>query len=449
MEENKNLNEEIKPVAKATKSNGAKKIGIFAAIGVVAVGAIIALIVLLGGSDKPSGDPSHTHSFVEGKCECGESDPNYKPDDDDSIGDSGEEDVDPDRNSFIDSIGGVSETFKGAISENTYSTANDAATAFVNEELAGEAEATVQSVKSNGKVSESKLNSLIPADLLVGSDSVEEIEVVYNLSTASAYTRSGGATPVSKTVKVYVIKYGVDWKYFTPAPINGDTITKSYYDSVFNTEKYLNCTFENNAEITIAISADGEYMDMKMSTKQIIKHANGKIYVEQTVSSSGALAELETAMTICVYLETVGNEVVCYLKNPDGDEWIQCDLGMIGFNSLEQLVPFNDQYLDYTYFTKTSYGFALNQENSRRYFMQALGASLEGMGLDLNTDGVQLDMFAEYYVAGGVLSGMRLDADVEWSIFEDGIMGTIKESATTTLKCTDYGTTVIERPNVD
>ena len=453
MEENKNLNEEIKPVAKATKSNGAKKIGIFAAIGVVAVGAIIALILLLGGNkpdNEPSGDPPHTHSFVEGKCECGESDPNYKPDgESDGVGDTYEEEPDPDRDQFIDSIGSVSETFKGAVSENTYNTANDAATAFVNEELAGEAEATVQSVKSNGKVSESKVNSLIPADLLVGSDSVEEIEVVYNLSTASAYTRSGGATPVSKTVKVYVIKYGVDWKYFTPAPINGDTITKSYYDSVFNTEKYLNCTFENNAEITISALADGEYMNMKMSTRQFIKHADGKVYFEYTLSTSGSMAELDETVTICIYLETVGDKVECYVKNPYGDDWMEGDLEMIGFTSIDQLVPFHDQYLDYTYFTKTSYGFALGQENAKRYFMQALGASLENMGLDLNMDDAELDMFAEYYVSDGVLSGMRLNADFAWDFMIEGAFATIKESATTMLKCTDYGTTVIERPNVD
>ena len=458
MEENKNLSKEVAQETKSAKALNVKKIGIFAAIGVIVVGVIIALIFLLGGDNKPAENPPHTHSFVEGKCECGESDPDYKPDDDndddngdDSIGDSGEEDVDPDRNLFIDSIGGVSETFKGAVSENTYSTANEAASAFVSEEIAGESIANVRSVKSNGELSQSKINSLnIPAELLVGSDSVEEMEVTYDLETASAYARSGGTTyAYTRTIKVYVIKFGVDWKYFTPAPITGDTITKSYYDSVFNSEKYKNCTFENNAEITITASAAGEYMDMKMSTRQLIKHADGKVYLEQTVSSTGSLAEMDEALTLCIYLETVGDEVVCYVKNPDGDDWLQCDLGMVGFASLDQLVPFHDQYLDYTYFTKTGYGFALNQENSRRYFMQALGAALEGMGIDLNTSDAQLDMFAEYYVADGVLSGMRLDADFEWSILEDGISGTIKETAVTTLKCTDYGTTVIERPNVD
>jgi hypothetical protein len=78
--------------------------------------------------------------------------------------------------------------------------------------------------------------------------------------------------------------------------------------------------------------------------------------------------------------------------------------------------------------------------------MQALGANLEAMGLNMNMDGINLDMFAEYYVQEGVLSGMRLDADFEWTLSVAGESGTIKETAVTELKCTNYGTTVVENP---
>ncbi len=39
-------------------------------------------------------EPEHTHNFVEGKCECGETDPDYKPDEGDE-GDEGDEPVGP------------------------------------------------------------------------------------------------------------------------------------------------------------------------------------------------------------------------------------------------------------------------------------------------------------------------------------------------------------------
>ena len=59
-----------------------KKIGFIALILVFAILGMTAcdLIPGLGGQD-------HTHSFVEGKCECGETDPNYKPEETPTLGD--------------------------------------------------------------------------------------------------------------------------------------------------------------------------------------------------------------------------------------------------------------------------------------------------------------------------------------------------------------------------
>ena len=72
---------------------------------------------ILGG-DTPGGDlpgpggdnkPDHQHSFVDGKCECGEEDPNYVPPHEHSFVDGkcecGEEDpnyVPPHEHSFVD-----------------------------------------------------------------------------------------------------------------------------------------------------------------------------------------------------------------------------------------------------------------------------------------------------------------------------------------------------------
>ena len=45
----------------------------------------------------------------------------------------------PDRDSFIADLGGVSETFEGAVSEKSYKSADKAAEAYVSEEIVGEA----------------------------------------------------------------------------------------------------------------------------------------------------------------------------------------------------------------------------------------------------------------------------------------------------------------------
>ena len=85
-EEKKNLNEqpeqtpEEKPAkevkveekkVEAKKPLDKKTIGIIAGIAVAVVALVVILVVVLGGNN------GHTHTFVEGKCECGATDPNY------------------------------------------------------------------------------------------------------------------------------------------------------------------------------------------------------------------------------------------------------------------------------------------------------------------------------------------------------------------------------------
>lgn len=354
------------------------------------------------------------------------------------------------QNKFIDALGGVSETFEGAISGDSYASSIEAAEAFVVEELAN-GRANVSVVNSK-ELSSSEIKAAnIPADLIEGCDAVEEVEVEYSVIDMSGLDNRSNVTSLAsetldKTtkVKVYVIKFGVDWKYFSPMPVTGDTISKSYYDSVFNAEKYKNCTFEMTNEATADISADGQSMTMIMKINQVIKHADGKVYLEQhmDVTSNGE----NMVQSVYAYMETVGGAIKCYVKTSENGSWMEADLSTVGFTSLEQLTPFYDQYLDYTYFTKTDFGFALEDENARKYFTTALMGALEGMESLIDPNKMNLDMYAEYYVCDGVLSGMRVDADVDMTISAAGSSGTLKETVTTVTKCTNYGTTVVEKP---
>ena len=89
-EEMKNLNEqpEQAPVEKteAPKLPLSKKtIGIICGAVAAVLVLVLVLVLALGGNKTPDntpddgdqGTPEHTHSFVDGKCECGETDPNY------------------------------------------------------------------------------------------------------------------------------------------------------------------------------------------------------------------------------------------------------------------------------------------------------------------------------------------------------------------------------------
>lgn len=431
MNENKDLNEKLdslaesrvepaaeaavtEPVLEVLDISKKKIIGILVGIGVAVIALIVAIFLIIGGNSKGKG---------------------------------GRDSMSAAQSAFAESIGGVSETFKGTVSEENYNSADNAARAFVSEELSGDGMTTVTNVTSKGTLSSSSISALnIPEDILEGSDAVEEIEVVYEVSEAATYARNDRAsdsTPKTKTVKVYVIKYGTNWKYFTPLPVTGQTISKSYYDSVFNYDKYKNCTFELSNEGEISVSAEGETMTMTYSTTQIIKYADGKVYLEQREIANGLGENTDT--TVYLYLETIGDRIECHVKIDDG-EWMRGDLTTLGFTSLEELTPFYDQYLDHTYFVKTDFGFALPEDNARKYFMDQLAGLLEEMLGGMDTSGANIDMYAEYYVSGGVLSGMRMDADFDWTINEDGIVGTIREDDTTIIKCTNYGTTVVESP---
>lgn len=432
---------------KSLKKRRAKKVGIIIAVAVVVVAALVAGVMFVPGlisdskkadSDigipKPSisggGGGSCNHTLGGGGNGKG-----------DTVEDN------PERDDFIDDIGGVSETFEGTVSMDSYYSANDAAEAFVYEELSGTGSASVISVQSNGELSDGEIEKLnIPDEVLEGADAVEELIVEYSVWSSSSYSARATERESSgevAEVKVYVIKYGVDWKYFSPLPETGETINKSYYDSVFDYEKYKNCTFEVTQDVEVYASAEGQTMSITMHTYQLVKYADDRIYLEQTVSTSeNGYSE---SSTIYAYLEQGQYGIDCYIKMSENSSWMKASMSAIGFSSLDELTPFYDQYLDYTYFVKTNYGFAIPEENAKRYFEQALGAALEGI-VDMNMADTDLGMYAEYYVADGALSGMMIDAHVNMTISEDGITGTIRESITSVAKCTDYGTTVVERP---
>lgn len=437
-EENKNfsedfnldfLNEPIPEVAPAVKKSQKAPVGVIVGISVIVLCIAALVAILFGGALDGIGGGFGGLGDGGGKADAG----------------------DGERDEFIENLGGVSETFDGVVSRDSYASSTSAAKAFVTEELAGQGKAILHSVESNGELSDREINALnIPARLLEGADAVEEFEIEYEVGEASTYTRSGAdgeGSQQSKKIKVYVIKYGTNWRYFSPLPETGDTISKSYYDSVFDYEQYKNSTFDSTTIAEIIVDGAGEHYEMTMELRQLVKHADGKVYLEQKsiITADGETEEI----TICAYLEEDYGRTKCWVKMESGGysiDWTEADLSTIGFSSLEELTPFYDQYLDYTYFTKADYGFKLADENARKYFRDALMSELDSLIGDVDLDNMNLDMYAEYYVQEGTLTGMRTDADVQLTVEENGESVSLDEGVTCIVKCYDYGTTVIESP---
>lgn len=365
--------------------------------------------------------------------------------------------VDTGDSEFINMLGGTSETYVGAVSEYTYPSVESAAEAYVENEIAGNSIATDITTTSVATYTVDNVDISIPSELLEGADSIEKLNVSYKLSddVSTMSTKSSGSEEY--TVVVYVIKFGIDFKYFTPLPITGETITKSYYDSVFHSDKWSNCTMEIDSSISMNINASsyqGQTMTMTMdiTMHQLIKYDDGKIYLFQESTTSMSYTGMGTEeehSTIYAYIaEDEDGYPICYVKENENDPWIRGSLWQIGFNDIEELTPFYGDYLDYTFFSKTPYGFALEKENAKQYFMQAFDQlSGEIEGVDFGSDGV--DMTVRYYVQDGALTGIQNDSHITADVSEQGATGHIEVNVEQTSTCTNYGTTVVEPPVID
>ena len=384
---------------------------------------------------------------------------NDDDDDDTPAADGGykNEKAEEGRADFIAELGGVSDTYKGAVSEQSYDTPETAAVAFVTEEIVGGKDVSIAAVTPKSKLSTTEIDALnLPADVKEGIVGVNKLEVTYSTSNPSAQgdaVIAPCAVASNDTVViVYVIKYENAWKYYSPAPVTGKTITKSYYDSVFNYEKYKNCTLETEMALSMnVVGTDGtetHTIDMEVTAKQLIKHADGKVYAEmytKTVAKQDGQTQTNEQY-IYLYIEDKGDVVDCYVKMSKDGAWLKGSLNMVGFSDIDELTPFYDQYLDYTYFTKTSFGFAIEEKNAKLYLAEVM-SDLEDMfpGAFSQND-MGIDMYAEYYVANGVLTGMRSDASVSFSLSEDGITADATEAVVSSTKVSNYGTTVIDSP---
>ena len=360
---------------------------------------------------------------------------------------------DPHVSGLVDKIGGASETFKGTLSENTFLTQEAAVKGYLLAEVAGDKNVDIQEIKSLGELTPAEITAAgIPADLIAGADSVEKMELGYEVIGASSL--DGGVSLLAsekKTIVVYVVKYGNKWQYFTPCPVTGDTITKTYYDSVFNAENYKNCTMESTVKTYMSTKASDGVQSMEEVAEntiyQMIKYADGKIYMEQKVTSTSSSSGTTTNEIYFYLEETEDGETLCYVKTSADAMWSYGSLYSIGFTSVEQLTPFYNQYLDYTYFTKTDYGFALADDNARAYFTKAFSA-LAGSFASL-TENMDFEMLAKYVVKNGALSAMINTAVVGMNYSEMGATVSMLVKADSEITCTNYGTTYIERPNVD
>ena len=203
-------------------------------------------------------------------------------------------------------------------------------------------------------------------------------------------------------------------------------------------------------------------MSIVNNTTQTVKFSQGKIYLEMHVTESTLfddgvnepMAETEDVTKLYAYFEQNVNDIVCYVKGFMKDSngmttvnlptWTEANLATLGFTNLEELTPFYDDYMDYTYFDKTDFGFEITGDKAATWLLKSFEDAGVDQYIDVDSD---VDVYAEYYVSNGVLSGERCEALIPCEFdYAPGmpLPATLELESTTT--CTNYGTTVIARP---
>jgi uncharacterized lipoprotein YehR (DUF1307 family) len=355
-----------------------------------------------------------------------------------------------------------SETFEGSASKETYTSEDEAVTAYLSEEISGNsAQAELVSYESKGELSTKEQSSLALSDEeKTGLTSIEKIEVTYRETSTSSYAKVLDKTTLSATTvdddtessdtytqTVYILKYESGaFRYFVPAPSNGDTLTKSYFDSVLDPENYLNVTFNFKSAYESVYTYSGESSTYSYDWDAIAKVAGNYLYEYDTMKtiSSGTTSD---STYYAYFLLKDGTMSEAYCDDGDWSTYSTSSSDMFGsdyadvtadeltYKMVENVLKnWFGASIDYTYFEKTDTGFALRANKMKEYI--ASKGELSASELEI------LDNFnAEYTVF--VTDGRINQCTSKISYVTD----TTTYSASYTISPTDFGKTEITIPD--
>lgn len=264
------------------------------------------------------------------------------------------------------------ETFVGAISKTTYESKEDAAKGFLEEEISGDAfTAEYVSYTKTSELSKKEIKELAIADVdRDGIESVEKGEVEYvEQSTKNGEEITERASETRKRT-VYIIIYETDretgkiYKFYVPACVEGETLSSSYYDYIFDKNRYLNCTVkyvnpfngdvilckftENIVKANILIEQiPVEHSYAKFDMYYYSKNNRTYFYVESKETDEKGAIEIGSAL--------IKDLIFRYFEKEEG-EMLDLAPELTGYIEL----PFYMILLcDHSYFVKTNAGYGI------------------------------------------------------------------------------------------
>lgn len=323
-----------------------------------------------------------------------------------------------------------SETFEGSVSEESYSTKEDAASAFVENELAGKAfYANLVDYEKTEDLNSEQIDELaIDEELKETVVAVEKVKISYTKQDIARAATPAAETENVSVFYIYIIILAPDgelvdireYRYYVPLSENGNTLTKSYFDDLFDASKYRNCTQTYKVSAIAGIVSGG----------YVVKVADNKGSI--VIDSSYTSANFSEG-----YFEQNNGSFNSYLKI--SGNWNRGYLEVLsigGSNRISNISQFATMCLpnkiDYSWFEKTDYGFKMKEDLLNIYIQDALKDS----GYS-NADNISTSF--NVYVKEGRVDKISTTIQVDLKIIKTNIQ-------TEEMVFSDFGTTVVTKP---
>ena len=394
-----------------------------------------------------------------------------------------------------------SETYTGTVSAQTYATSEDAAVAFVNEEIAGAAVevSNIECSEPEELTEDEQAKLTISEEDKAGLTKVERITVTYTETVVEEDETEPAPSPLGyeqnelynaaasdaeetkkKTRVVLVLVYvNGECRYFAPVVLKGEQLTASYFNSAFDPELYVNSTLTQNMTVNMKINMAGQNQSQKSKVKSTAKFTDETVYFSQ----SGAGVSMEMYMT--EQNGVVKGAANMSMPGYGSSGWIAEDdifeevAGAIGGGEIYSLNDFALNYfdmcfgsMDHTCFEKTDTGYALRKGMGKQFILSTMEQYMDGLTDELGPilgssdisvrDIINLykyDLEYEIIINKGLVSKLYIDMNMSLDMTDfmtalgapadviASVAGTISVSSKGTCTLSDIGTTKISIPS--
>ena len=337
--------------------------------------------------------------------------------------------------------GNYSETYEGDISSLAYITELAAAEAFVKNEIVGKTtETTEVSYEKAGDLSLAKVATFNLGDYDV--DDVTEAEYgtvtyttkVYSLKEKEPDEDSASeSTPentteseiveetVEKTVTMYLLKFGSTYHYYVPQPEVGDMLSESYYDSVFDSSEYSNCTVSIDIGTRVSVSRSFS-VDDKTEEQVEVNKTDYSVYMKITEdviyikimdkeSTSGTETDGKNkiyARTGYIFRGSNDSLSLYYYENKSWNNYTT-----ISRSTLHSMYDYGIPVkFDHSYFEKTKTGFKLSDDKLVD-FVEKMLTTNSSLSKTFKMTEATFTGDATYQISGGKLAKQSMNMSIK------------------------------------